>query len=167
MAEVSYSADIIVIGAGPAGLAAALWLARSGAAVTIIERDPEGPPTTSDEALDGWNRPGVPQWGNGHAFHGLGRRILRERAGDVLTSLASVGVGERRFNYHLTEHRRGDEDLVALQSRRPVFEWVLRRTVEAEPTIHVLTGHGVTALRRDRAGITGANLANGTGLCLR
>ncbi|MBC5803094.1 MAG: FAD-dependent oxidoreductase, partial [Candidatus Eremiobacteraeota bacterium] len=31
-------AEVVIVGAGPAGSACALWLARAGVAVTVVER---------------------------------------------------------------------------------------------------------------------------------
>lgn len=129
--------------------------------MTVVERDAAPPPADPDDALTGWTRPGVPQWGNGHAFHGLGRRVLRERVPDVLISLAANGVGERRFDTGLAQRKPHDDELVALQSRRPVFEWVLRRAVEAEPGVRVVTGRSATQVRRDSRGVTGLMLDDG------
>jgi len=52
---------VAVIGAGPAGLVLGAGLARRGATVTLVDRDP-GPPT------DGvWARRGVMQFHHAHA----------------------------------------------------------------------------------------------------
>lgn len=53
--------NIIVIGAGPTGLATAALLAARGHQVTVLERDPAGPPATGKEAWESWERPGVSQ----------------------------------------------------------------------------------------------------------
>ena len=52
-------ARILVLGAGLGGLSTAMLLARDGHEVTVLERDPGGPPgdldpTGADEAWDGW-----------------------------------------------------------------------------------------------------------------
>ncbi len=38
--------DIVVMGGGLCGMASALLLARDGHTVTVLERDPEPPPST-------------------------------------------------------------------------------------------------------------------------
>lgn len=155
-------AEVCVIGAGMAGLASALFLARAGHQVTVVERDGAPRPNAPDAALTAWSRPGVPQWGNGHAFHGLGRRVIREGAPDLLEALASVGARERRFDAALVDRVPEDDDLVAVQCSRPVFEWVLRRAVEAEPGVRLVAGRSVTRISRDDEGVTGLVLNSGT-----
>src|SRR5258708_7046980 len=54
-------ADILIIGSGLGGLAAATLLAHDGHQVTVLERDPASPPPV-DEAWDGWSRRGVHQF---------------------------------------------------------------------------------------------------------
>ena len=46
--------QVLVIGAGMAGLWTALALAPTGRAVTILERDPPPPEGGADEAFDDW-----------------------------------------------------------------------------------------------------------------
>jgi len=43
-------AEIVVAGGGICGLNAAMLLAGEGHAVTVLERDPEPPPRTAEEA---------------------------------------------------------------------------------------------------------------------
>lgn len=155
---------VVVVGAGAAGLTAALLLARSGIEVVVVERDSDGPPDTADAALGVWRRPGIPQFGNGHAFHGLARLILRDRLPHVLDALLDAGITERRFYLGIPEDRRvaADVDLVALQARRPVFDWALYRAVLEQPGVRLLAGQSVVALSGDRDGISGVILDNGT-----
>jgi glycine/D-amino acid oxidase-like deaminating enzyme len=48
-------ARIAVMGAGVAGLSAAMLLAHDGHDVVVVERDPAPPPQAA-EAWDGWDR---------------------------------------------------------------------------------------------------------------
>ena len=137
----------VVVGGGLGGLAAALFLARRGHPVTVLERDPAPPPTTV-EGLAGWDRRGTPQAGQSHAFVAHCRQLLAAEAPDVLAAL--VGAGAREIALAppptLTARPEPDPELVVLASRRPVFEWALRRVVHAEPGVTLLAGVAVTGL---------------------
>ncbi|WP_435192758.1 FAD-dependent oxidoreductase [Nonomuraea sp. bgisy094] len=68
--------NVIVIGAGPAGLATAMLLAGRGHQVTVLERDPAEPLSTGPQSWESWERPcrsGDPRRG------GSPRRPGRER----------------------------------------------------------------------------------------
>jgi 2-polyprenyl-6-methoxyphenol hydroxylase-like FAD-dependent oxidoreductase len=134
--------DTLVLGGGITGLGCALFLARSGHHVRLVEPDAAAVTADPERALTGWSRPGVPQFGHGHAVHALARRTLEELAPDVLTTLKLAGAGERDFAapIPLSDREPGDADLVAILVRRPVFEWALRRAVEAETRVEVSTG---------------------------
>ena len=45
---------VIVVGGGLIGLATSLLIAKQGHDVTVLERDPEPPPKTPEEATGGW-----------------------------------------------------------------------------------------------------------------
>lgn len=171
-------ARIVVVGAGVGGLATALFAARSGHSVTVVERDDTPLPTDPDGAFD-WDRHGAPQVRHSHAFLARLRNLLRDRHPDVLDALFAAGAAELRFMDMLPEHmdrtpQQGDEDLVALACRRTTFEWVLRRIVTASHGIEIMHGTPVTALcallpaaGSDLAGapmVTGVVLADGTTL---
>lgn len=139
----------VVVGGGLAGLSAALFLARRGHPVTVLERDPAPPPATI-EGVPGWVRRGTPQAGQSHAFLARCRQILTDEAPDVLDALRAAGVGEVPLGAALPATLDGppksDVDLVVLAGRRPVVEWVLRRSVHAEPGVTVRAGVAVAGL---------------------
>jgi flavin-dependent dehydrogenase len=95
-----------------------------------------------------WRRPGVPQFRHLHAALARGRVILRERAPDVLEQILADGVEEFDVSQNVPGGVRepGDEELVILRFRRPIFEGALRRAVEREPRVRVLPGVAVRAL---------------------
>lgn len=163
--------DAVVIGAGVAGLGAALALARSGAGVTLLERDATPLPEDPDAAF-AWDRRGAPQVRHSHALLALLRNILRDRFPDVLDDLLAAGATEMVFLDMMPDDiddpspQPGDEDLVALACRRTTFEWVLRRQVLAEPGVRLLDGVAVESLVAEpapdgRPHVRGVHLADG------
>lgn len=133
---------VVIIGAGPAGLATALSLVRRGRAVTLLEHDADQDVDDPASAYAHWSRPGVPQSPQPHSLLGRTRRALRLHAPDVLTALLRAGAWENDLRHRLLGEaaRPDDEDLVAVHCRRPVFECVLRRALLDEPLATLLTG---------------------------
>jgi flavin-dependent dehydrogenase len=135
--------ETVVIGGGIGGLSAALFLARRGHPVTVLERDPAPPPATLD-GVPAWVRRGTPQAGQSHAFVARCRQLLAQEAPDVLDALRHAGAAEIDLNTSppptLESAPVPDVDLVVLAARRAVFEWVLRRAVEAEAAVTVRAG---------------------------
>ncbi|MFB8103656.1 NAD(P)/FAD-dependent oxidoreductase [Streptomyces sp. NPDC056007] len=123
-------ADIVVLGAGVAGLGLAAFAARRGHRVVLAERD--GPPPEGDahtEVAD-WERRGVPHARQGHALLGLGIGVLRQECPEVLADLTGRGAVPVTLE-------TGDGEL-GLLSRRLVFEAALRRGVTADPAVTLL-----------------------------
>lgn len=135
--------QIVVAGGSLAGLAVALFAARSGREVVVLEVDDRPVPAAVEDLWQGWRRRGVPQFRQLHGTQALGRSILAARAPDVLTELRAVGGCEAQL---LTAAEPAAE-LVQLRCRRPVLEWVLRRAVLAEPGVVFRSGAEVTGLR--------------------
>jgi 2-polyprenyl-6-methoxyphenol hydroxylase-like FAD-dependent oxidoreductase len=138
---------IVVVGAGVAGLGTALTTSRQGHRVTLIERDATPLPVDARGAFE-WDRRGAPQVRHSHALLARLRNLLRDRYPDVLAALLEAGATEMDFIAMLPEgmdptRQPGDEDLVALACRRTTFEWVLRRTVLAEPHVELHDGAAV------------------------
>jgi len=162
----------IVVGAGLGGLSTALFLARRGRPVTVLERDPDPVPDTVD-GVAGWVRRGTPQAGQSHAFVARCRALLAEEAPDVLDALRAAGVEEVSLHDAPPPTLMGspepDPELVVLCSRRTVLEWVLRRLVECEPGVTVRRGAAVKGLIAEpcAAGVplvTGVALEDGASL---
>lgn len=143
------SPSVVVVGGGLGGLATALFAARRGKRVELVERDPAPPPATVD-GVPSWVRRGTPQAHQSHAFVARCYRLLAVEAPDVLERLRAAGVGEIALSEDPPSSLVGrvaiDPDLVVLAARRPVFEWALRCAVEAEPDITVRAGAAVVGL---------------------
>jgi 2-polyprenyl-6-methoxyphenol hydroxylase-like FAD-dependent oxidoreductase len=165
---------IAIAGAGIAGLAAALALARTGHRVTLLERDATPLPASPVEAFARWERRGAPQVRHSHAFLARLRNLLRDRAPDVLAALLAAGAEELPLANLLRpgiddpSPRPGDEDLTLLACRRITFEWVLHRLVEREPNVALRDGCTVRGLlvRGEQAGkprVAGVHLHGGHG----
>ncbi|GJF03018.1 FAD-dependent oxidoreductase [Pseudonocardia sp. D17] len=147
----------MVAGGSIGGLAIALFAARAGHDVVLLEADGHAAPARVDEVWHGWKRRGVPQFRQLHGTQALGRSILASRAPDVLDRLRSAGAHDVDLLASQPGIRcgAGMDDLVQFRCRRPVFEWVLRAAVEAESRVGLrrgveVTGLLVTAGRRPR-----------------
>lgn len=151
-----------------AGLLAALMLSRDGHRVTVLERDDTDVPATADEAFEKWDRRGAAHARQSHAILARLRRILHERAPDVLDALLAQGATELSVERILPpdivdrEPRPGDEDLVLLCCRRLTIEWVLRKAVVAEPGVEWRGGVGVAGLIAEGTDVRGVRLDDGS-----
>ena len=138
------SERVLVIGAGMAGLCAALALAPTGRAVTLLERDPPPPEGDADLAFAEWTRRGVGHLRHSHAFLARLRGIIRDEHPQLLADLVNAGCRELGFDGMLTEvHKKTytpepiDSDFVILTSRRTTLELVMRRYVERLPGVTI------------------------------
>jgi NAD(P)-binding Rossmann-like domain len=159
---------IVVMGAGIAGLSAALALGRRGHQVVVLEKDAHRPPERPGCAIETWPRPGVGHFHQPHNFLGAGRRVLRDHAPDVYARLLHTGAGEVDQAALLSgPPADGDEDLATIACRRPVFEAVLREAAAAEPTVQIAVGARVRGLvvergRDGRVRVSGVRLTSTT-----
>jgi 2-polyprenyl-6-methoxyphenol hydroxylase-like FAD-dependent oxidoreductase len=147
--------DVVVAGGGPAGLAAALALARAGARVTLVERDPLERGSAAASAFSA-PRAGIAHYHAPHAFIARGAKVLRERAPDVFETLLENGAFELRIAAKLAETQSDDAELTLLCVRRPLIEWALREAVLREPLVRVQTGR-VDGLLVENGRVTGIN----------
>ena len=144
--------EVVVVGAGVAGLGTALTLARAGHRVTILERDATPLPADAHGAF-AWDRRGAPQVRHSHALLALLRNLLRDHHPDVLAALLDAGATEMDFIAMMPNGMdrtpvEGDDDLVALACRRTTCEWVLRSSVLAEPGVELRDGVAMQSLLR-------------------
>jgi 2-polyprenyl-6-methoxyphenol hydroxylase-like FAD-dependent oxidoreductase len=138
----------VVVGAGIAGLSAALALHAKGFRVTLLERDGAPAPDATD-----WRRRGVPHSAQPHFFMGRLRKLLSDRHPRLLERMRAAGVGERGFEQYLHPRNRVryrpqpiDADLTALSARRACFERLLRQHVEEEAIATLISSADVTGL---------------------
>jgi len=164
--------NILVIGAGIAGLNAALALSQPGRNVTLIERDPPPPDASPDAAFDIWERRGVGHLRHSHAFLARLYLLIREKYPDLLQALLDAGCRELRFEDGIPNTLRDDyerapedDDLTILTSRRTTLEFIMRRYAATLPGMTFMTGTRVKGLRQERATdgtpmITGVTIDN-------
>ncbi len=153
---------VLVIGAGIAGLCAALGLAPTGRAVTILERDPEPPSGDAEEAFRDWNRRGVGHLRQSHAFLARLGKIIRADHPALREALLEIGVRELGFESMLWPAQKAtyvakpvDAEFTLLTSRRTTLELVMRRYVESLPNVTIRSSAMVRALltERDPSGV--------------
>lgn len=144
---------IVVIGAGIAGLNAALALAPAGHQITLLERDAPPPEGGPDEAFFDWNRRGVGHLRHSHAFLARLRNIIKHQHPALLQQLLDAGCREIRFADMLPPGLKpsyapqpGDADMAVLTSRRTTLELVIRRYVEQLPGVTIQSGVTVRGL---------------------
>jgi 2-polyprenyl-6-methoxyphenol hydroxylase-like FAD-dependent oxidoreductase len=156
-------ASVTIMGAGVAGMSAALMLARDGRRVSVLERDlfETGPPEEAPQ----WQRKGIPHFHQPHILIPRGRTEFMERLVDVYAALLTAGAREVDLRRKLPGPAGpGDEDLQYLAVRRPLIEWALRRAVRDDPRIDLLTGLHVSGVSVEHGRVTevragGSNLA--------
>lgn len=154
---------VLVIGAGIGGLCTALALAPTGAAVTVLERDPEPPPGDADDAFRDWNRRGVGHLRQSHAFLARLGKIIRTDHPALREALLEMGVRELGFESMLWPAQKAayvrkpvDADFTLLTSRRTTLELVMRRYVQTLPNVTIRSNAMVRELltERDPSGAT-------------
>src|SRR5579863_9672837 len=90
-------AEIVVVGAGVVALGTAMLLAGDGHQVTVLERDPAGPPADPLEAWERWERPGLNQFRMGHSFLAGYRAVVDAELPGVAGALQEAGALRLNF----------------------------------------------------------------------
>lgn len=130
---------VIIAGGGFSGLASAVFLARRGHRVTLVERDGPPPEGSPDDDVDAWRRAGAPQARQSHAILGRARRVLMDEAPDVVAALLARGVHE----IPIVVGAGALTGEYMLLSRRLVAEAELRRIASREPGVELIVGDAV------------------------
>ncbi|MEQ1752824.1 MAG: FAD-dependent oxidoreductase [Micropepsaceae bacterium] len=147
---------IIIVGAGIAGLGAAMALARDGRDIVVLDRDP--PPSADLEtAFEAWERKGVTQLRHSHVFLGCLVSLIRKRHPRLHALLLQAGAREIGFADTLPVQLRKeyiadarDEDMAFLFSRRTTLEHVMRSYVMSLQGIEFETDARVKSLVTSR-----------------
>ena len=157
-------AHIAVVGAGPAGLATSLFLARRGHSVSLLEKDEADPPTAPERCFDDWSRRGVAQAKQPHLLLGRSSQVLQEEAPDLLH--AFVAGGANLLTNEMQQVSPGKtEQAFYVCSRRMPLEAVLRRETLKDRGVSLIRGAEVTGLAtrpgRDIPTVQGVKLDDG------
>lgn len=145
----------------------ALAFGGTGHKITLIDRDPEPPGNSIEEAFESWERRGATQLRHSHGFLGRLTVLLRDRHPKLLEELFANGVRALDFKFGIPPHLRekykpqpGDEDLRILFSRRTTLEFLLRRHVQAFPNVRIISNAGIRGiiLQRDGSALSAAGL---------
>jgi 2-polyprenyl-6-methoxyphenol hydroxylase-like FAD-dependent oxidoreductase len=150
---------VVVIGSGIGWLATALALEGSGAHVTLVERDPEPPAISPDQAYEHWPRAGVPQFRHAHIFLARMQTTLRDKHPKLHAELLNAGIQLSEVEQilpaaHVPSYapQADDRDLLHLWGRRATIELVIRRHVERLPHVRFVHGTRVEGLVTEGSG---------------
>ncbi len=157
-------AHVAVIGAGFAGLATGLFLARRGHTVELIEKDAAAPPDDVEACFADWTRRGVAQARQPHLLLSRGVRVLQEEAPETLAAFCAAGaslltnLGQRK--------QAGDREAVFfIAARRLPMEAAMRGETLGRPSISLTLGEVDALIARREGGepplVTGVALADG------
>jgi 2-polyprenyl-6-methoxyphenol hydroxylase-like FAD-dependent oxidoreductase len=145
-------AHVLIIGAGPVGLAASMLLAADGHRATVLDRDPAAARTVEAATGGDWRRPGVKQFGHTHILMPGGFRLLDKELPGAVDRIREAGG--KTYNMicgtwnagSAGPRQAGDERFETVTARRPVLEAALFATAAETPGVRILAGTKVVSL---------------------
>ena len=137
---------IVVCGAGVCGLTTAMLLAKDGHEVTVLERDPQPPPTDPDATWDEWERRGVNQFRLPHFLLPGFRALMDVELPHVVDELLAFGA--KRFNPLgvFAEAMDPEGDHVIVTARRPFVEAAIASAAAKTAGVTIRRGVPVAGL---------------------
>lgn len=160
-------ASIVVCGGSVIGLTSAMFLARDGHDVTVLEGDAAPPPASPLGAWDGWERAGVPQFHQPHNLFPRARLILDQELPGMTDRLVDAGCSWWRPMELLPpsitdrEPRPGDDKFAFVTGRRPIVEWTVANAANDAAKVSIRRGVRVNELLTGRSAIDGVPHVNG------
>ncbi|MFF3248732.1 FAD-dependent oxidoreductase [Streptomyces sp. NPDC002870] len=145
-------AHVLIIGAGPVGLAASMLLAADGHRATVLDRDPAAARTVEAAIGGDWRRPGVKQFAHTHVLMPGGFRLLDKELPGTVDRIRGAGGNTHNmisgaWNVSAVGPRQaGDERFETVTARRPVLEAALFATAAETPGVRILAGTKVVSL---------------------
>jgi 2-polyprenyl-6-methoxyphenol hydroxylase-like FAD-dependent oxidoreductase len=97
MTEGGRTADVVIVGAGPVGLAAAEMLGDAGVSTVVLERNPSTTTHPRAPGVHGRTMEIFRQWGLADAVREGGLPLERSQGFGWLTALAGIEIGSLRF----------------------------------------------------------------------
>lgn len=152
---------MLVLGGGICGLATAMLLARDGHSVRVVERDPEEPPATVEDAWRSWDRRGVAQFRQTHNLHPRVRALLETELPDLREGLVRHGAYRMNMISGLPpmitdrDPRPGDDRFLTDTARRSTAEFTFADAAREEPRVSIERGGKVTGV------LTGPSVVDG------
>lgn len=154
-------ADVVVLGAGPTGLACAMLLARQGLDIVVLDRD-AAPPEDPERAWDDWERRSVTQFHQVHYLQPAGTAMLEEHLPAVVARMEAAGISRFNVPQMQAEHLPGGAagvDFARFDSlttcRRPLIDYAFSTAARATPEIEVRYGCPAAGV------VTGPSAADG------
>lgn len=153
-------ARAVIAGGGVVGLGLGMMLARDGHDVLQLERDPEPPPDSVDDAWAGWQRRGVAQFRLGHLFLARWRTIVETELPGLLPAMEAAGALRSNPLLEAPEQFHGgaqpdDGRYEVVTGRRVLVEKVVAELAEHTPGLTVRRGAAVTGVLTGPAAVPG------------